>query len=217
MRKILSLICCFAIVPVFAQNAIPFCTSMATRVNVRTPFCHPHYNSQYSRIEFVKKTNTLLSADTTMGLTHGELGVKLQVKPSVEEKVGQICVGLQEVTVEFECPELTVYIDKKYATSSCEYKVIKEHENYHVAVFQQAQKFYKKDIEEAVYKAIERLSPKIVYTNKEVQPVVKKMHASVVNALKPLLQHINKKVQEKNAAIDTPEMYKETAAKCKNW
>ena len=216
MKKLLLLGLCFLVSPVFAQNAIPFCTSMSTRVNVRTRPGNPQYITQFSREEFLKKANVQTST-YTLGLTVAKLDVSIESKPSIKEQLGQICVGISEVNIEMRYPKLTVYIDKKYAPSSCEYQTIKEHENYHVAVAQQALTFFRRDIEDAAAKALSRMSPKLVYSRNDIPPAVTKQVNTITAAIQPVVDHINKKLVEKNQAIDTKEMYQQTTAVCKNW
>lgn len=216
MKKILFLFLCFSVWPVFAQNAIPFCMSMTTRVHVKTHIGNPKYVTSYSREEFLKKTGRRQD-ERTLGLTAFHMAVDTKVTPSVEQQFEQICVSISDLDVNLYYPDLTIYIDKKYAPSSCEYQVIKDHENYHVAVAQRALTFYKKDVENVVYDTLRRMSSKIVYSKEEVQPTVARMSDTITAALQPLLQHINAKLVEKNAAIDTPEMYEQTTQRCKNW
>ena len=116
-----------------------------------------------------------------------------------------------------ENDELTVYIDKKYKPSSCEFKVIKAHENYHVAVAQQAMTFFKPDVEAQVQKSLKKIKPKIVKNAIERDQALKEQFNQVMNDLKPLIEHINKTTAKKNYQIDTPESYARTKALCKNW
>lgn len=216
MKKLFLLLLCLSVSPVLAQNATPFCTTMATRVHIRTRPGNPQFISLYSREEFLQKAETQVSP-YTLGLTVAKLDVSVKTTPTLTEQLGQICVGLSDVDIEMSYPTLTVYIDKKYMPSSCAYQTIKEHENYHVAVAQQALSFFRPDVENAAAKALMRLAPKIVYSKDEIQGVVNKLTNAVVMALQPVVNHINGKLIEKNAAIDTKEMYQATTAVCKDW
>ncbi len=216
MKKLFLFLICFLVSPVFAQNAIPFCTGMATRITVHTRPGNPQYISQYSREDFLRKADSQFSP-YTLGLTVVKPEVTVSVKPELKELLGQICVGLSDVEIEMSYPSITVYIDKKYPPSSCEYRTIKEHEDYHVNVAQQALTFFRPDVERVAGQAISELAPKIVYSRSEVMAEVNKFATKINNALKPLVQHIKAKLAEKNAAIDTEEMYHETTAVCQNW
>ena len=216
MKKLFLLLFCFVVSPVLAQNATPFCTSMSTRVHIRTKIGNPQYISQYSREDFLKKAEGPPSP-YTLGLTVAKIDVTVRTTPTLKEQLGQICVGLSDVDIEMAYPTLTVYIDKKYAPSSCAYQTIKEHENYHVAVAQQALTFFRTDVENAASKAITTLAPKIVYNQDEIPSVVNRLTSTIISALQPVINHINQKLIEKNAAIDTQEMYRATTAVCKDW
>jgi len=223
MKKLfLLLFSCCLVWPVFAQNAKPFCSSMDPKVTVRARFCNPKYNSQYSRAEFLKKANVAKSdphllSERVTGLTVGSLDPTLRVAPSLERKSGQMCVTLKEIDVELSCPALTVYIDKKYAPSSCEYQVVRKHENYHVAVWQQAPTFFKKDVEKALHNVLKQMSPKIVHSQKEVDEAADQMRQTVYQTIKSVHENIIRKIKEKHAAIDTTEIYRETTEMCHNW
>ena len=216
MKRMFLFLLCFSVWPVFAQNATPFCTSMTTRVHIQTHIGNPKYISSYSKSEFLKKEGRRFDP-YTMGLTVAEMTMKTKATPSLEQNAGKICVGIADLDIELDYPNLTVYIDKKYAPSSCEYRVIKDHENYHVMVAQQALPFFRQDVEKVVSKTLKKMSPKIVYSPQEIQPAIDDLTNSVLTAVQPVLKHINAKLIEKNEAIDTPEMYKQTTALCHHW
>ena len=216
MKKLLILTLACLVSPVFAQNATPFCNAMKTYIHVKTRPGNPKYVTQYSREAFLKMAHAEPSP-YTLGLTVSKLTASVNTKPQLTEQDGQICITLKDVEVELRYPELVVYIDKKYSPSSCEYKTIKEHEDYHVAVAQQALSFFRTDIEREVSNAVSQIHPKTVYQRSEIQPVVNQYHRAITDALAPVVAHINKKLLEKNAAIDTKEMYAATTAVCKNW
>ena len=216
MKKLVWILSCLLVSPVFAENAIPFCIQMSTSIHVKTRPGNTKYVTQYSKEAFLRQAETPFSPHT-LGLTVAKLDVHVETKPQLTQQWGQICVALSDVTVDMHYPSLVVYIDKKYPPSSCAYQVVKEHEDYHVAVAQEALSFFKDDVEKNVAKTVMQLAPKIVYTRTEIPSVVHKFNNAITKALRPLVEHINKKLIEKNQAIDTPEMYKETTAMCKDW
>ena len=77
--------------------------------------------------------------------------------------------------------------------------------------------FFKSDIETALRKAVSKLKPEHVSSSAQAQYVLDKQFAQIQKEIAPLLEHINKKIREKNAAIDTPESYKATSKLCKKW
>ena len=147
-----------------AQNASAFCDTMTTRVNVDTLPGNPVYITTRSRQDFINGAQQKVSPNT-LGLTVAKLNVQGRAEPEKEVPVqnGSMCASLGTVyfTIGYGSGDLTVYIDKKYKPGSCEYEVIRKHENYHVQVAQQAMAFYKQDIENQIHKSISKL--KITY------------------------------------------------------
>lgn len=216
MKRILFLFTLLSVLPVSAENATSFCSDFSTKIHIHTTIGNPQYISQYSKEDFLKKAGVQTSA-YTLGLTVAKPNASVSATPAVHELAGQYCVGIEEVDVEIGYESLIVYIDKKYAPSSCEYQTIKEHENYHVLVAQQAIPFFRPDIERVIAKSISNIPPTIVASHEEVKPLINQMVATILNDLQPVLKHMSNKLAEKNAAIDTPEMYQATTTVCKNW
>ncbi|MBP5343976.1 MAG: hypothetical protein J6Y85_02755 [Alphaproteobacteria bacterium] len=216
MKKLFFFLMLWTVSPVFAQNATSFCSAINTRVNVKLNMSVPKYITTLSRQDFLKKAKGKASP-YTLGLTVSQLQLNGDAKARTTVQNDKVCVGISELDIVLEDPDLTVYIDKKYTPSSCAYKAIYEHEKYHVAVSQQAMLFFKNDIEEALKKAVQSTPPVVISKNENVQTAMGRQFDSIMNKLEPLIKHINNKIQEKNAAIDTPESYAATQALCKHW
>ena len=216
MKKLLLCFICLLVLPVFAQNTTPFCTKLSASVYFHTHPGTPKYMTNYSKEDFLRRAETKYSP-YTLGLTVVKPDVTVSVKPEVTRELEQICVGLSQVDIDMSYPTMTVYIDKKYAPSSCEYRTIKEHEDYHVNVAQQALTFFRPDVERVVAKTISNMSPQIVHSQAEIQAVTEKFASQINDAIRPVIQHMRTKLAEKNATIDTQEMYQATTAVCKNW
>ncbi len=200
----------------FAQNASALCNPIRTKIEIITKPGNVEYITRYSRDEFIKMAPTKVSPNT-MGLTVTRMGAQGTAEGYVKQVGATACAGLAKVNVTIGYDELIVYIDKKYKPDSCEYKVIKDHENYHVAVSQQAMDFYKKDIEKTIRKSVDKLSVRPVRSQAEANRVVEEQHRQVMDDLQALLARMNQKIAEKNYLIDTPESYRETSKKCRNW
>lgn len=200
----------------FASNASALCNPIRTKIEIITKPGNVEYITKYSRDEFIKLSPTKVSPNT-MGLTVTRLGAKGSAEGYLKNNGMTACVGLEKVVVTIGYDTLIVYIDKKYKPGSCEYEVIKDHEDYHVSVSQQAMAFFKKDIEKAIKSAVDALSVHEVRHQAEANQVVEDQLNQVISGLNPLMKHINQKIAEKNYIIDTPESYRETSRKCRNW
>ncbi len=204
----------------FSQNASAFCDTMATRVYVDMMPGNPTYITTRSRQDFISSADQKVSPNT-LGLTVARLTIEGTPDPMVDviTENGYMCASLKTIRFKmgYDTGAIQVFIDKKYPIDSCEYDVIKEHENYHVQVAQQAMKFFKDDVEKTIYKSISQLRPKKVTTVEEYQAEVQRQYQKIMQDLTPLIQHINDVIAEKNYAIDTKESYQATTALCQNW
>ena len=200
----------------FIQNASAFCNSSSTHVYITTNPGNVKYITTLSRRDFMSRSGQDVSPNT-LGLTVARLSVSGSYTAAQEEEGNLLCASLESINLRMGYEDLTVYIDKKYSPTSCEYKVIKEHEKYHVAVAQQAAIFFKPDIEKKIQESLKKIKPQIVRTESEKKRVVKAQFDQVVSDLRPLIDHINRVVVQKNKQIDTPESYAATRKLCKNW
>lgn len=212
MKKILmTLLCLF-----LSVNANAFCRQITPYTSVSAKSGYVRYITHLSRNEFLKKAPTKMSPNT-LGMTVSKLGISGSAEPDIQQNGITACVQISQMKIDIGYDTLDVYIDKKYKPGTCEYEVVKEHENYHVRVSQEAMSFFKPDIEDALRKAVSRIKPTEVRSQKEAERVFQDQFHQVMHEIHPLIDHINKKIAEKNYAIDTPESYRETTALCKNW
>lgn len=210
-QLLLCLICLF-----FAANASAFCEAPAPQFVLRMRPGTVVYNTDLSRGQFIKQAPGKVSPNT-LGLTVAKMEITGKAVPFLKQQRLDACVSLKEVHLELGYGALTVYIDKKYKPGSCEYEVIKEHENYHVSVFQQAMNFFKPDVERALRSALSKVKPQVVSSQAMVDQMAQQQFQQVMREVQPMLDHINAKIAEKNYLIDTPESYRDTTALCKNW
>ncbi len=204
-----------------SQNASAFCDKMVTRVYVDMMPGNPTYITTKSRQDFISTAQQKVSPNT-LGLTIAQLSVSGQAESDSDLKTddeGNLCASLGTVRFKmgYDAGNLKVFIDKKYRPESCEYEVIKEHENYHVAVAQQAMEFFKQDVENQIHHSISKMRPQKVRTAEEYQAVVNRQFQQIIQELTPLLKHINATIAEKNYVIDTQESYEATRELCQNW
>ena len=213
MKQIFALLLCLFI----AQKATAFCRTVTPWASVETKAGYVRYMTHLSRDEFLRRSPVKLSPNT-LGMTVSKLGLSGSAEPLIEQQdAHSACVQIKRMTLTLGYDTLEVYIDKKYKPGSCEYEVVKEHENYHVRVSQEAMSFFRPDVEAALNTALRKLRPVQVRSEAEAQQVFNRQFQQVVSELQPLINHINKKIAEKNYLIDTPQSYAETTALCHNW
>ncbi len=187
------------------------CVIENPRVIVRVDQGRINYITHQSRAQFAPNN------DRVRGLTSANFTIRYDGTPRIKNENKRACVGIKEVIFYIGVPEFNVYIDRKYKPGTCEYKAIKDHENYHVDVYRQGVKFFKSDIERELKKALNKQKPQYVHSQKEAERVLNEQFKQILKDVQPLVDHINKKLKEKNEAIDTPESYKATQDLCDNW
>ena len=127
------------------------------------------YITHLSRNEFLRKAPQKMSPNT-LGMTVSKLGITGSAEPDIQPMGNRtFCVQIKRMDLDLGYNTLDVYIDKKYKPGSCEYEVVKEHENYHVRVSQEAMMFFRSDIEQALETALSHIEPEYAYSQNEAQ------------------------------------------------
>ena len=213
MKRVIYALLCL----ILSQNASAFCPTVTPWATIETKPGYVRYITHLSRDEFLRRAPQKMSPNT-LGMTVSKLGITGQAEPDVQQINRQTaCVQIKEFKLTLGYDTLDVYIDKKYKPKSCEYEVVKEHENYHVRVSQEAMTFFKPDVEKSLRAALAKIKPETARTSAEAQKIFERQFAQVIREIQPLIDHINKKIAEKNYIIDTPESYAKTTALCKKW
>ena len=213
MKQILTLLLCL----ILSGKANAFCRTITPWINVDTKTGTVRYITHLSRDEFLRNAPQKMSPNT-LGMTVSKLGITGSAEPEVQSLGNHtFCVQIKRMDLSLGYNTLDVYIDKKYHPGSCEYEVVKEHENYHVRVSQEAMMFFKPDIEQALETALSHIEPEYAYSGPEAQQIFNRQFNRVMQEIQPLIDYINTKIAEKNYIIDTPESYAETSALCDNW
>lgn len=208
----------------FGPSAKAACERQPISIQIQTQIPNPVYHHHLSGQNFPNKPKNSPPDQLNMeirGLTVSKLAVSGSAASYATGNGREVCVGMKEITFKIGLEQLDVYIDKKYAPNSCPYKVVKEHENIHVSIFRQAVPFFKPDIEKELQKAVNKLRPVSLYaseaSDKRIKEITSAQFNQVINDIKPLIDHINAKITEKNEKIDTTENYKAMSALCKKW
>lgn len=201
---------------IFAMGARAECTYRTPDVLIKTKPGIVKYVTNMSREEYAKHLNLNLP-ENNLGLTTNKISASYEVVPFQRREGNKTCVGIRRIVFSIGSDVIYVFIDKKYKAGSCEFNTIKEHEKFHVAVTQQAMSFFKPDLERTIKQAVKKIKPEYVYTGERAQAVLENQARQVMKEIDPIINHINKKIEEKNAIIDTPESYQATTALCKNW
>ena len=212
-------ICVFLICLLFSINATADCPKQKVEIHFKYKLGKIIYNYSLSSFEFAKRVPKFRhNPANVLGLTVSRLDVSF---PKVEGKIfphkGKYCVGVSKIEFEIGFDKFNVYIDKKYGYGTCERRVIKEHEDEHVTIYKEGMRFFAPDIKKAIRNAVKELKPQEVNSEAMAQRIFENQAQQVINKVEPLLNHVNKKLEEKQGNLDSPESYARSHKKCKNW
>ncbi len=212
MKKLFVFLVCL----LFALNATAICPKPEVSVVFKKNLGRVTYNNRVSHNFFYKIAPSEVP-DTVRGLTIAKLDVDYQAEGTVFRQKKQHCAGVKRITFTIGYEKLRVYIDSAYKPGSCEYSAIKAHEAEHVEIFRQGLRFFEPDIKKALTKAAKKVISEPVNTTMEAQKAFDRQARSIINEIQPLLNHINRKINEKQLSIDTKASYREVMRKCRNW
>lgn len=210
-RILLFLVCLF-----LTTNATAICPKKDIEVAFKKKYGKPIYNYNLTHKDFEKYSPAPMSK-IVRGLTIGELGVSYGAQGRVFKHKDGYCAGVKKVDFYIGYDYFKVFVDKKYKRNTCEFKAVKLHEDEHVAIFNAAVEFFAPDIQKEIKKAVAEIRPEKVYSQARAQQVFDKQANEVLKKIQPLLKHVNKKIVEKQAIIDTDEAYMKVQKKCNNW
>lgn len=204
---------CFFVISFFALPVWAKCPDMGTpQLNIRFKYGEIHYINNKSSRDFPQAPASDVTGLTVTNLQRTATGDAVMGRSN-----GSYCVMLGNLNVEIGFPRVDIYIDKKYQPGSCNYNVIKEHEEYHARVQQEGLKFFAAKIKQAYQTALKKIKPQETYSASLAQDIAAKMVGQVEKDVLPLMKYVEQQLYEKNMVIDTSESYAKEAKRCPKW
>ena len=155
------------------------------------------------------------SAWVPVGLT--VTGIKYEIDIKIEAYQlpnNKVCARLSSVDAKVGYDTINVFIARQFRPGTCPYQSIIDHENFHVAVFQQALNNYYPRIQQRLARATMTLQPAIYRTPSQAAEYLRKRLSA---AIKPLYAEMGRTLKRNNARLDTPERYRSEQARCSDW
>lgn len=201
-----------------------FCSASRSQVPVNlninygeVEYLHDLKHSSFARYLRREMDMKAKLAQTVRGLTVAEASFGIQGNAEVTKMGNRYCVRLANVDVTFGYSRIVVLIDKKYKEKSCEYKVVKEHEDTHVYLNRQVLTEFAPRIKQKVNEVAASIPPRVEYTKVRAEKALSEMLAKVQEAIKPDMAEFRILQDERNQAIDTKENYRATTNMCDRW
>ncbi len=155
----------------------------------------------------------------TPGLTIADEELKSNYEMETLRRSGSAIyeVWAKAIHVSFSYTRMDVYISNQYGEGSCPYRVIRDHENQHVAINTATLQKYADAMNQALlaYGGFPTQDhPWKVRSPKKAQAQLKGLVLKIIN---PIYKQYTDAVIRANARIDTPENYRRTQALCQDW
>jgi hypothetical protein len=149
-----------------------------------------------------------------LGITSSEIALSIQAQTVADPWNGGYCVYLRAVDVQFGYRSMEVYIASEYKPQSCEYRVILDHENQHVAINRGGIREYAPRLRQELERQLGLLKPRFTA---DAQTSADRKLNDLHDAVGPLLDGMERALSQRNAAIDSAVNYAAIADMCKNW
>ncbi|KIL98947.1 hypothetical protein CCC_02397 [Paramagnetospirillum magnetotacticum MS-1] len=203
----------------FAQACPPAGAFVPQRiVTFSTWMAEPTYSSEQARARITALSGLTRpdSKDFTTGLTRTSTNLELRVQGwQIDLGQGRRCMGLARVEAVWKITEIKVDIAREYPPGGCQYRVIRTHEDEHVAISRDAFRHWTPQAEIVLRNAAAQIPPRITTSSPDV--VTGEFKDRLTAALKPTFEAYANELRLRNAAIDTPGNYRRVNGLCPSW
>jgi len=222
MRPVpIIIVCALFSVDASAQSAGRGCPPyrQAIKLNFTTDSAATAYSNDYNvtGIQSIMRRKGHVIAgmhQRALGITSSEIALSMQAQTAAEPVSGGYCVYLRSVDVKFGFRAMDVFIASEYRPQSCEYRVILDHENQHVAINRNGLWEYAPRLRLALEKHLQTLKPRLT---SDAQVSTDRKLEDLHDAVGPLLDQMERTLAQRNAVIDNANNYSAIAEMCKNW
>lgn len=147
----------------------------------------------------------------TIGLTLANFGHRatFEVKGLEDKRRARACVRPQ-VAVELYLRPLTVYVAREYSGDPCRARVIREHEEQHVAVYAQ---FAQEAARQLSFDLWRTIGAEPLYAS-DVVEAQRLLDRKLAHTLDGFMREAQRTLSERQARIDTPEEYERVRTAC---
>ncbi|HEC90886.1 MAG TPA: hypothetical protein ENI55_04390 [Alphaproteobacteria bacterium] len=150
-----------------------------------------------------------------LGLTLSELRVEMRISTrAYPTGQGRYCAVPASVDIDLGYPKFTIYVDRRYRRGSCEYRAISEHEERHVAIYQNRLDRLISWVRESMAREISRIKPVIAVSPGDGAEKIKRR---LGRKLAPLIKRLQRATDAGNREIDSRTSYVRVQRRCRNW
>jgi hypothetical protein len=186
------------------------------RVTVRVKIPAVSVNHDLSIDELTELSSFHGPQSRVLGLTTYKLEVNSFANYSAVPHGNRYCFWVDDIDLPFRYNSMDVYIASEYGEETCPYRVTMEHEQNHVRVARRILKRYTPRFEKALSSAVIPTGRAPVLIDQPAD-AKHKLAALYDRLIKPVYQEMWAELERDQAALDTPQMYRQALRRCRNW
>jgi len=221
-RAALLLAAAFAVLaaPTPASAAVCPPTDTEPSVSLGTLPGEIHYDTGRTSDELVRLQGRSGSADRRkgwhpIGLTLTEVQFRMQIRVNTLGGADSShCAVISAVDATIGYDKITIYIDRRYPSGTCQHQSVLDHEHMHVAVFRDTLAVYATRVEQRLGEAARRLRPA---TGRTAELAAAKLQKALQREMEPLFNEMNRRLDADNARLDNKDNYLREQSRCSKW
>jgi hypothetical protein len=197
------------------NNPLPSIVHFSSSI-IPARYIHDHNTAQ---IGALRHQHSHFHGMHTPGLTMAEEEMKSDFQMETLHYPGSRVyqVWAKAINVDFSYTKMDVYISSQYGEGTCPYKVIRDHENQHVAINARTLQKYADQMQQALMSCKTFPTKNHPWKVSSVSKARSALKQKILGIVNPLYHRYAQEVIRANAQIDTPENYKRTQALCQDW
>ncbi|MRG73787.1 hypothetical protein GH722_18660 [Alphaproteobacteria bacterium HT1-32] len=188
-------------------------------VTLDTPFPQVVYDRSKSRAVLSARAQAHsarpdMPKQSTAGLTSYKFATRFTFTGAMGKVDGKWCFRARQVNLSVGYDRITVLIDRKYVSRSCEYSVILDHENRHVEILRESVDLVAEEMRAALQRGLRLRGAAAGATQNQARQALGRV---VTEMMRPYIKQMSDYRRTQNAAIDTPASYDQSRRECQNW
>lgn len=189
-----------------------------TRVSLSTGISTPIYSGELNlrQIAALAGNPALGRGSFITGLTRSTTSVVITPQLwELDMGGGRRCVGLGRVEATWRLERILVNIASEYPPGACNYRIIREHEDEHVAIARKTFQDWAPRMEKALAEATRTMGPSVMAA--PAATVARQTTDRLMQALRPVLAAYEADLNRRDGAIDTEVNYRRLNRLCPTW
>ena len=150
-----------------------------------------------------------------VGLAQTQLGFRMETNVAVQSNGADgYCVYLTSVKATLGYDDINVYLASDYPVASCQYRVIREHEDRHVSIYRSNLAEFTQNLRARLVSDATSMG---AYRTRNQSTAARDLQKQLHDRLAPILKNMETALHRNQRAIDTRASYASEQSRCPDW